>query len=108
MKKIVIAVLSIFSACVIGLGMKICIMKSNIDSGSREQYTEETDNKISNSERYNNKEVSAIIDDYAERYHHSFTFVSTETEEQLYGAYPLACHTPYNCSSVSVDTNVNE
>ena len=51
MKKIVIAVLSIFSACVIGLGMKICIMKSNIDSGSREQYTEETDNKISNSER---------------------------------------------------------
>ena len=35
MKKIVIAVLSIFSACVIGLGMKICIMKSNIDSGSR-------------------------------------------------------------------------
>ena len=84
MKKIVIAVLSIFSACVIGLGMKICIMKSNIDSGSREQYTEETDNKISNSERYNNKEVSAIIDDYAERDHHSFTFVSTETEEQVY------------------------
>ena len=39
MKKIVIAVLSIFSACVIGLGMKICIMKSNIDSGSRERRT---------------------------------------------------------------------
>ena len=99
MKKIVMAVLSIFSACVIGLGMKICIMKSNIDSGSREQYTEETDNKISNSERYNNKEVSAIIDDYAERYHHSFTFVSTETEEQLYGVWQARGYAGYTRSS---------
>ncbi|MDE5696822.1 MAG: hypothetical protein K2I96_05335 [Lachnospiraceae bacterium] len=99
MKKIATAVLIIFAACVIGLGMKIGINKSNNDIGSRKQYTEETDHKISNSERYHNEEISAMINDYAERYQHSFTFASTEIEEQLYGVWQARGYAGHTRSS---------
>ena len=99
MGKLVKVFLIFFSVCVIGLGMKICIIKNNFDNDSSEQFTDETDNRISNSERYSNEEVDARIDDYAEQYQHSFTLASTETEERLYGVWQARGYAGHTRSS---------
>lgn len=88
---IVIAFIFI-SVCVIGLG-------SNFDNGSREQFTDQTDNGISNSERYSGEEVNARIDEYAEQYQHSFTLASAEIEERLYGVWQARGYAGHTRSS---------
>ena len=84
MNRIVRVFLIIFGAGVIGLGIKVCIDK---------------DSKISNSKRFNNEEVSTIIEDYANRYQHSFTLASADTEEQLYGVWQARGYAGHTRSS---------
>ena len=50
---------------------------------------EEADQKISNSEKYFNKDVGAIISHYEAEYHHSFTSATAEMEEELYGVWQV-------------------
>ena len=67
---------------------KVGIMEP-CDEDVTRNISEQTDQKISNSERYYNEEVRSVINYYEVRYHHSFIPVTTEIEKDLYGVWQI-------------------
>ena len=72
---------------VVFLMIRFYINKDKLVHYGMEQTESVTENRMSNSERYNSEAVSAIINECAEKYYHPFTLATAELEDKLYGVW---------------------